>query len=152
MSTNLTDNDRKVLAAAWYCFESPPKVSPFSLASTNRPKALTSRFLLTGQLHQTRRTSGLQERRNRRCLLRADQEEGACQRWRGLAGSDSKKARASKGGKGKGKRTAEEAEVDDGGDDDEEALDFKTKKAKKNVEEDGEVDGKVKDEGEVSES
>lgn len=63
-----------------------------------------------------------------------------------------KKARASKGGKGKGKRTAEEAEVDDGGDDDEEALDSKTKKAKKNVEEDGEVDGKVKDEGEVSES
>jgi hypothetical protein len=27
-STNLTDNDRKLLAAAWFCFETQPKVSP----------------------------------------------------------------------------------------------------------------------------
>jgi hypothetical protein len=26
-STNLTDNDRKLLAAAWHCFETQPKVS-----------------------------------------------------------------------------------------------------------------------------
>jgi hypothetical protein len=27
-STNLTDNDRKLLAAAWHCFETQPKVIP----------------------------------------------------------------------------------------------------------------------------
>jgi hypothetical protein len=26
-SSTLTDNDRKVLAAAWHCFETQPKVS-----------------------------------------------------------------------------------------------------------------------------
>jgi len=27
-SNNLTDNDRKLLAAAWHCFETQPKVRP----------------------------------------------------------------------------------------------------------------------------
>lgn len=28
MTSNMTDNDRKILAAAWFCFETQPKVSP----------------------------------------------------------------------------------------------------------------------------
>jgi len=30
-SNNLTDNDHKLLAAAWHCFETQPKVSPDQL-------------------------------------------------------------------------------------------------------------------------
>lgn len=36
-STNLTDNDRKLLAAAWHCFETQPKVSPSPTTVTIPP-------------------------------------------------------------------------------------------------------------------
>jgi hypothetical protein len=40
--TNLTDNDRKLLAAAWHCFETQPKVSPSPTAATIPPSESTT--------------------------------------------------------------------------------------------------------------
>jgi hypothetical protein len=40
-STNLTDNDRKLLAAAWHCFETQPKVSPSLTTATIPPSEST---------------------------------------------------------------------------------------------------------------
>lgn len=74
-------------------------------------------------------------------------------------GSPTPTPKASKVGKGKGKRTADVADVEDGSDDGEEVLSTKTqkpKKAKQNVEAEGEEDAragvKVEDEGETSDS
>jgi hypothetical protein len=40
MSNTLTDNDRKVLAAAWHCFDSQPKASePLPRTFTNQSPA-----------------------------------------------------------------------------------------------------------------
>ena len=84
-SNTLTDNDRKVLAAAWHCFETQPKArktfptsKPKQVPPQTKPRtnpALTSH--LPGQLHQTRRNDGLQDRRFRLGLLQLHQKEAA---------------------------------------------------------------------------